>query len=94
MRARAGRVAFEASSPIFLGAVRPTPSSALSGASLNALCRKFRLGFPPTLRTFTITSFNQTTRAKTGRRIGIKGEGCLMVSLSPEFGDEIGGSGL
>lgn len=55
------------------------PSSAFSVTSLTALPRP--MGWPPTLKMLTIASSMNKTKAKTGIRIGTKGDGCLMVSL-------------
>lgn len=55
------------------------PSSAFSVASLNALLRPVE--WPLTLKTFTIASLMNKTMAKTGIRMGTKGDGCLMVSV-------------
>lgn len=80
-----------------LSSIWPAPSSALSLASLNArllvaaLC--LATGLPAiTFNTLTIASFSHITKAKIGRRMGTKGEGCRTISFSP--GREGGGGGM
>lgn len=74
------------------------PSSMLSVGSLKALLPlgpEALVDPPPTLKALMIESFNHITRAKIGKRMGTKGEGWRIVSLSVGFvtwGDGLYGS--
>ena len=93
-------VTVEAPDPLNgLSSIWLDPPSALSLASLNARLLAAALCLPTglpaiTFSTLTIASFSHITKAKIGRRMGTKGEGCRTLSFSPCRGVGRGGMGL